>query len=231
MTAAHSPQPAFRLPIGGTGLQSRIADAAIELFYGRGALATTVRDITAACGLTPGALYNHFASKEQLLYVLIRDIHLQVDEQLAALLADEDGDPARQLAAAVRLLVAQSASQRERSRVANRDFTSLAEDRRSEITMIRRKMRDRLSDVLEAGLRSGQFVLIGSQDHAAAALTANVIATMCANISEWSRVNHPLRLPDLQDQYVQMTLRLVGAEAASEATDAQPLPGSQPQDE
>lgn len=215
MTAATTPQAPPRLPIGGTGLQARIADAAIELFYSRGAIATTVRDITAACGLSPGALYNHFASKEQLLYVLIRDIHLQVDEQLAALLAGEDGDPRRQLAAAVRLLVAQSAGQRERSRVANREFTSLAENWRGEITMIRRKMRDRISDVLRAGLHSGQFVLIGQQDRAAAALTANVIATMCANISEWSRVNHPVKLTDLQDQYVQMSLRLAGAELAA----------------
>jgi TetR/AcrR family transcriptional regulator, cholesterol catabolism regulator len=212
MTAAPAPQPLFRLPIGGTDLQSRIADAATELFYSRGAFATTVRDITAACGLTPGSLYNHFASKEQLLYLLIRDTHLQVDEQLAIVIADAEGSPGIQLAGAVRLLVAQSAGQRARSRVANREYTTLAEDRRREITMIRRRMRDRLTDVLEAGLRSEEFALIGRQDHAAAALTANVIATMCANISEWSRENHPLKLPDLQDQYVQMSLRLVGAQ-------------------
>jgi AcrR family transcriptional regulator len=212
MTGAPGPQPAFRLPLGGTDLQSRIADAAIELFYNRGAIATTVRDITAACGLTPGALYNHFASKEQLLYMLIRDTHLQVDEQLATAIADAEGYPAMQLAAAVRLLVAEAAGQRARSRVANREYTTLAEDRRREITMIRRRMRDRLTDVLKAGLRGGQFALIGRQDHAAAALTANVIATMCANISEWSRENHPVKLPDLQDQYVQMSLRLVAAQ-------------------
>jgi AcrR family transcriptional regulator len=222
MTAEPGPQPVVRLPIGGTSLQGRIADAAIELFYSQGAFATTVRDITAACGLTPGALYNHFASKEQLLYVLIRDIHLLADERLAIAVATAAGGPTGQLAAAVRLLVAEAAGQRKRSRVANREFTTLAEDRRREITMIRRKLRDRLTEVLEAGLLSGEFALIGRQDHAAAALTANVIATMCANISEWTRANHPLKLPDLQDQYVQMALRLVGAESAS------PQAGSQP---
>src|SRR5262245_55098829 len=64
MTAAQPLVPNLQLPIGGTTLQRRIADAAIELFYRNGATATSVRDITAACGLSPGALYNHFSSKE-----------------------------------------------------------------------------------------------------------------------------------------------------------------------
>ena len=75
------------LPIGATAIQARLAEAAVELFYERGAPATTVRDITSACGLTPGALYNHFESKDHLLYLVVRDIHRQVDDQLAALLA------------------------------------------------------------------------------------------------------------------------------------------------
>lgn len=222
MTAASEPLAHLRLPIGGTDIQGRIADAALTLFCERGAFGTTVRDITAACGLTPGALYNHFASKDQLLYVLIRDIHLQVDEMLATLIAQADGEPTRQLAIAVRLLVTHSADHRARSRVANREFITLTEDRRSEITAIRRTVRERLTAVLRAGLQTGEFELIGMQDQAAAALTASVIATMCANISEWTRANHPLTLPDLQEQYVQMALRLVGARTVGQPASSQP---------
>jgi oligopeptide/dipeptide ABC transporter ATP-binding protein len=68
------------LPIEGSPLQQRLASAAVELFYRQGALATSVRQITEACGLTPGALYNHFDSKDQLLYVLVRDIHSLVPD-------------------------------------------------------------------------------------------------------------------------------------------------------
>ena len=56
-----------QLPIGGSPLQCKIAEAAVELFYRKGAPGTTVREITAACGLSPGALYNHFDSKDHLL--------------------------------------------------------------------------------------------------------------------------------------------------------------------
>src|SRR5260370_37851594 len=118
-----------RLPIGGTALQCRLAEAAIELFSSQGAAATTVREITAACGLSPGALYNHFTSKDQLLYVLVRDIHLQFDARIAAVVASAGPDPAAQLAASVRLLVARAAGRNERSRVANREFAALTESR------------------------------------------------------------------------------------------------------
>lgn len=215
MTAQTPPQPGVRLPIGGTSIQARIAEAAIELFYARGAAATTVRDITSACGLTPGALYNHFASKDQLLYILVRDVHLRVEDELAAALTQAGDRPACRLAAAVRLLVAQAADQRKESRVANREYTALTTAGRQEITAIRRRLRDRLTDVLEAGVQNGTFTLVGSQDRVAAALTANVIATMCANISEWTRENHPMTMADLQERYVQMALRLVGFQPPS----------------
>ena len=222
MTADTPPQPGARLPIGGTNVQAKIAEAAINLFYARGAAATTVRDITSACGLTPGALYNHFASKDQLLYVLVRDVHLRVDAELITALARAGDRPACQLAAGVRLLVAQAASQRKESRVANREFTALTSAGRQEVIAIRRRMRDRLTDVLEAGTQNGTFTLTGTQDRAAAALTANVIATMCANISEWTRDNHPMTMADLQDRYVQMALRLVGFAPPTAPPVAQP---------
>src|SRR5215469_2953680 len=103
------------LPVGGTAIQARLAEAAIELFYQRGALATTVSDITRACGLTPGALYNHFASKDHLLYLVVRDIHQQADNQLAALLAEADDNPVIQLITAVKFLVSHTARFKKRS--------------------------------------------------------------------------------------------------------------------
>lgn len=214
MTAVPPPEPqaaSMRLPIGGTSLQCRIADAAIELFYSRGATATSVRDITAACGLTPGALYNHFSSKEQLLYVLIRDIHLGADQGLQAAIAAAGDQPAAQLAAAVRFMVWRSAGPRKQSQVANREYTRLPKPRSDEIKAIRRGMRARFADILLAGSESGEFVLPASQDQMSAALTATAIATLCANISEWTRDNYPASLPNLQARYVEMALRLAGA--------------------
>ena len=211
MTAEIPPQPSPRLPIGGTSLQGRIADAAIELFYSQGATATSVRDITSACGLTPGALYNHFSSKEQLLYVLIRDIHVLADQGLAAAIAGAESVASAQLSAAVRFMVWRAAGSRKQSRVANREYARLPRDSRDEVKAIRRRMRGRFAEILLAGAQTGEFALPGSQDRMAAALTATAIATLCADISEWTQEHYPLPLPDLQDRYVEMALRLAGA--------------------
>jgi AcrR family transcriptional regulator len=200
-----------RLPIGGSPLQCRIAGAAVDLFYLRGARATTVRDITAACGLTPGALYNHFDSKDHLLYVLIRDIHVRVDAQLAEVMAAAGPDPAAQLTATVRFLVSHTAGFKKQSRVANREFTVLTGGWRTEIRNLRRQMRERLTGILLAGAEQGSFDLAGGSGPDQARLSAATISNMCVHISEWTLENQALSLADLQDRYALMAMRLAGA--------------------
>lgn len=213
MTAHNEPLTGGRLPIGGSPLQCKLADAAIELFYAQGALATTVREITGACDLTPGALYNHFSSKEHLLFVLVRDIHLQVDEQMAAALASAGPDPAVQLTSTVRFLVAHTAGFKKQSRVANREFTVLTGTRRAEVRAIRRRMRDRLTGILLDGAQQSAFQLVGGTDEAAATLCSGTITNMCVHISQWTLEHYPLGIDDLQDRYAQMALRLAGFKA------------------
>lgn len=213
MTADAEPLPADRLPVGGTAIQSRLAQAAIELFYARGSVATTVREITAACGLTPGALYNHFASKDELLYVLVRDIHRQVNASMAAAVAGAGPDPVEQLSATVRLLVSHTAGSKKQSRVASHEYTVLTGAARHEVREIRRQMRDRLADILLAGADQRVFALAGGGGRASAALSAGTILNICVHISEQTLQNYPLSVTDLQDRYVLMALRLVGASA------------------
>jgi AcrR family transcriptional regulator len=212
MSADFELPPDDRLPIGGTALQCRLAAAAIDLFYAQGVQGTTVRQITGACGLTPGALYNHFTSKEHLLYVLVRDIHLGVDKEMASTIANAGPVPAEQLSATVRLLVAHTAGYKRRSQVANREFTLLTGPRREEVRAIRRSIRDRLTAILMAGAEQGTFDLAGGNDHAAATLASATISNMCVHISEWMLENYPIGTPDLQDRYAFMALRIAGAD-------------------
>jgi AcrR family transcriptional regulator len=211
MSADFELPPDDRLPIGGTALQCRLASAAIDLFYAHGVQGTTVRQITGACGLTPGALYNHFTSKEHLLYVLVRDIHLGVDREMASAIASAGPGPAERLGAAVRLLVSHTAGYKKRSRVANREFTLLTGPRRQEVRAIRRSIRDRLTEILIAGAEQGMFDLAGGNDRAAATLASTTISNMCVHISEWTLENYPIGTPDLQDRFAYMALRVAGS--------------------
>jgi AcrR family transcriptional regulator len=50
-----------------TTTPERIMDVALDLFIERGFDGTSMRDIAAALGLSPGAFYHHFPSKEAVL--------------------------------------------------------------------------------------------------------------------------------------------------------------------
>ncbi len=90
--------------------RGRIERAALQLFVERGVDATTTREIAAAAGLSEGALYRHFPSKEAIAEGLFIAMHerlarlvretsatgLTIDEQAEAIVnaycrtADED---------------------------------------------------------------------------------------------------------------------------------------------
>ena len=55
--------------------RGEILQAAIELFARRGILATTMAELARAIRMTPGALYWHFPTKEDLLLAAIEELH------------------------------------------------------------------------------------------------------------------------------------------------------------
>ncbi|MGH8979495.1 MAG: TetR/AcrR family transcriptional regulator [Acidimicrobiales bacterium] len=190
----------------------RIMAAADELFFSRGAAATTVREITAACGLTPGALYNHFDSKEDLLFELVIGRHLLLAAKVDAALREEHDDPAARLAAVVRVFVRVHTrpGARQGARVANREYRSLGPARRAQVVAVRRTLRNQVRDVLAEGVGRGTFSLAGGGDSTSATLAASAIIDMCVHATEWLRADGPLTLNAVEDRYVEMALRMAG---------------------
>ena len=185
--------------------------AATEVIRAEGIQALSVAQLLGMTNLSTRAFYRHFDSKDHLLYVLIRDIHVQVDAEMAEVMAAAGPDPAAQLAATVRFLVSHTAGFKKQSRVANREFTVLTGGWRSEIRDLRRQMRERLTGILLAGAEQGSFDLAGGSGPDAARLSAATISNMCVDISEWTLQNQALSLADLQDRYALMAMRLAGA--------------------
>jgi AcrR family transcriptional regulator len=67
----------------------RILEAAHRVFARRGYEAATVEEITAECGIAKGALYGHFASKEELFRTILLEHVRRRTAETAARLAPE----------------------------------------------------------------------------------------------------------------------------------------------
>ena len=190
----------------------RLLRAADDLFFRQGSAATSVREITGACGLTPGALYNHFTSKEDLLYDLVVSRHRLLDDVVEAALATVGDDPVERLTVVVRVYVEVHVNARQGSRVANREYPNLTGPRLDEVIAIRRRLRDRVIGILGDGAATGRFAISGGTDRASIMLAASTILDMCVHSTEWLREDGPLSVSELQDRYVVMALRIVGAD-------------------
>src|SRR5260370_39318957 len=64
----------------GEKTSDEIRSVALDLFYKRGFQATTLRDIAAKVGIQVGSLYNHIASKGELLFAIMETVMLDLLE-------------------------------------------------------------------------------------------------------------------------------------------------------
>ncbi len=69
----------------------QIADAAVQLFIDKGFHKTTTRQIARAAGFSIGSLYEYFASKEDILYLVCESIHAEVERGVTAAMSQTAG--------------------------------------------------------------------------------------------------------------------------------------------
>lgn len=161
--------------------RSRVLDAAMRLFGERGYAATTIAQIEAAAGLSPGSggLYAHFTSKEALLRagldaILAPDPHLfpadpGAQDTAAAAPIDE------QLDAMARAGLARLQHDRDLNRILVRDLRALPDLLQLAADREIRPIHDRLTGFLTAAMgpdtarrvdaRALAAVLVGATSH------------------------------------------------------------------
>lgn len=181
----------------------RIEEAALDLFFERGYAATTMREIALACGMTAGALYNHFPSKDQLLTSILWRVHLDLERALQAAQADGDDGPRARLRALARAQALFHTNHPREATVANHEIRSLPEPDRSEITALRRRMRGWFEDAVRAGAAAGTF------DCPDADATVKAILYAGIGISQWFSPNGPLGAEAVADLHAELALRMV----------------------
>ncbi|MDR3474935.1 MAG: TetR/AcrR family transcriptional regulator [Devosia sp.] len=92
----HAPRPARRTPKFRRRAEARpdeVLDAALDLFIEKGFAAARVEDIARRAGLSKGAIYLYFSSKEAIMEALVRRAVVPITQTAGAALADFKGSP------------------------------------------------------------------------------------------------------------------------------------------
>jgi AcrR family transcriptional regulator len=188
-----------------------IRAAAFAQFAERGYPVVTVRDIMKACGLTQGALYNHFKSKDELLHDIIASTQAELERVCQQAVAGAGGDPRAKLAAFVRAYVVRHCRLRVEALVANREISWLDTERVSDIRRSRRAIRDIVVGILEEGVQRGLFdppQVDGRHDLKALAMA---LLDQWTHVSMWYAPGSRLSEEQMARLYVDMASRAVGA--------------------
>ena len=155
--------------------------------------------------MTAGALYNHFPSKDQLLYSIMTRIHDDLLADMGAAVQGAPDDPRDQLRELVRSHALFHTHSRREARVANQEITSLTGREREEIVRVRKRGRKMFIDILERGRSEGVFDLVD------VSVTASAILNMGIRIAEWFRPDGPLSAEEVSEVHARLALRMVGA--------------------
>lgn len=178
--------------------RAALAASARKLFERNGFSATSVQSIVDDAGLTKGAFYYHFTSKEELLRVIHDEF---IDHQLAAVravLASTD-DPGEQLRGLIRTAV--EAVERYRSHVAvflgERRF--LSEEGFAEVKI----KRDEMEGVFLGVVLRGQEAGLIRADLVPQVVSLGVIG-MCAWAYQWYSPRGKLSAREVADTFAAM---------------------------
>lgn len=182
-----------------------IRQAALAQFARSGYDASSMRDIAASVGIKASSLYNHFESKEEILWDLtrtaMRELAVNRDDALAHL--NPAAGPRERLAAFVRAHVGFHAERRQQAVLLNSRLGSLSRAHHRKAIELRDAYEDSLKAIIDAGVAGGEFKVCD------APLTTLAILQMGTGVSVWYRPDGRLGIDQLCAEHVKLALSLV----------------------
>jgi AcrR family transcriptional regulator len=194
-----------------------LVDAAAKLFYEHGFTETTTRQITSACGLTPGALYNHFSSKEEILWVIVEGAYHEVLRLSLEAQKRGAGDPVaelRELAYATTHM--HTSDYAIKAIIARGQRTRLPKQQAEEIEGIHEKIPRIWAKTLRKGIKSGVFKIAkvdGKQPDLVA--VGRTFTGYCIYSGFWFAQKSPMTSDQLSEFQAQMIVQMATGKPVS----------------
>lgn len=136
--------------------RDHVRNVALSLFVEQGYQAVSLRQLASAVGMQAGSLYNHFESKQALLYDLIESYESELLHALPKLKLQET-DPLKALGLFVRSYLHFTLRQGQRSWLARMEFRCLEPAQQLSIQRLRAACAQRLAAILKQGIQHQVF--------------------------------------------------------------------------
>jgi AcrR family transcriptional regulator len=186
---------------GHSQVARQLLTSGVRCFAANGFHATTTRDITSAVGLSPGALYVHFPSKEDLLFEIVSTAHRH---SLDAVRGVEDAeDASTHLHELVSRFVEWHARHHVAGRVSQYELGALTPQHHEEILALRRRSSEVFRKAVDRGIRSTAFVELDVRR------VTRAIVSLGVDLVRWYRLDGPDSPEDMGRFYADLALAMV----------------------
>lgn len=166
-----------------------------------------MREIAGAVGIKAGSVYNHFTSKEEILWDLTQGAMVDLKDQVLSGLADlgDQASPAERLRAFIRAHVRFHAENGEKATLVNRQMPGLSTTHYRQVIAMRSEFEQILEAILAEGAAAGDFNLAQER------VTRYALLQMGIAVATWYRRGGGISVESLCDIYTDLGERLVGA--------------------
>ncbi|MEY9966112.1 AcrR family transcriptional regulator [Streptacidiphilus sp. MAP12-16] len=192
-SGADEPEPA---PV-----QERLLTAASRLFAERGFALTSVQEIVERAGVTKGAMYHYYASKDDLLQQVYTRL-LAVQSARLAAIADADQPVRARLRAAAADVVVSTLENLDDAMVSWRSMHMLPQQRLAEVRAERRRYHERFRALIEQGQAEGVLRADVSADLAAYQFFGGV-----HHLGSWYHADGELTPESIGETFADLLLR------------------------
>ncbi|QYN17754.1 TetR/AcrR family transcriptional regulator [Amycolatopsis sp. DSM 110486] len=181
----------------------RLLHHATKLFAKKGFDRTSVQEIVEAAGVTKGAMYHYFGSKDDLLYEIYARVLREQTSQLERV-ASSAAPLRERLAAAASDVVVSSIDNLDDNTIFLQSMHQLSADKRKAVRAERRKYHERFRRLIEEGQASGEFRTDKPAD-----LVVDFFFGSVHHLGTWYRRGGPLSAREVGDQFADLLLSML----------------------
>jgi AcrR family transcriptional regulator len=184
---------AFRPPV-----KERLLRVATRLFARHGFEGTSVQDIVDAAGVTKGAMYHYYGSKDDLLYEVY---HQLLTMQTAHLdeIASGPGTAEERLRAAAADVVITSLENLDDGIVFFRSLHMLPDDKQTQVRAERRLYHDKFKALVDEGIAAGTF-----RSDIASDIVVHYYLSVVNQLGSWYKPDGSLSPTQVADLYTEL---------------------------